>query len=243
VQEYIDDVRPVTVEEVEVVLPAMPAADGVAIRARLTAAQAKFDWDFDDTGWAGVAVTGWAPGPPAKLLVASAVPQSLLDAVAAGEEPRIQVLRGTGVSVDLPVVPVAARVTAVDIAGTDLTLDELPDEFLGDAATPIGGLVYAGGPIQAPVAAAIQAAVDELGPARGEHADPSDVWEDSLTVARVTGAAFAQLDADGLTRLVGNVVSGGITFDGAPIDKLSRSTVDGEDGPEILYAESILVSQ
>jgi hypothetical protein len=247
VQTYVDGVRPVTVQECNVLQPAMPDGVGVTIRARLLPAQTKYNFDWDDTT-ATYATSSWVAGPPASFVITPTPAgleyvQPLLDQVDLGLRPRLQIEITGG-----PVVPIPVRVESYVVGvGPVVTLyleNPLPTGFLGGAtAVTDSDKVTAGGPIAEQTANALLDYVDSLGPSRQNGFDDlPDQWEDIIAIARLTEIALDQVDpADG-ARYTSNVaVSGGITVDAATDDVEARADVSG--APEILYAARVVVTQ
>ena len=58
----------------------------------------------------------------------------------------------------------------------------------GETVEPAGG-------VTTPVAAAILAYVNSVGPARGSYADELDVWEDVVSIGRIAEVALAARDS------------------------------------------------
>jgi hypothetical protein len=220
--------RPVTVEGFEVLLPSTAAA-GLAIRVRCTPSLDKyaFDWSLGATTFT---VASYAAGPPGVITTTQALPDSLMAAVDAGDRPRIQVIiSGT-------VVPVQVRVTAYNSGAKTLTLENpLPSGFGTPAA---GNAIYPGGPIVDTIAEDLLDYVDSLGPSRvSGYADELELWEDTCAIYRLAQTALNAEDDDG-TRLAKNIIAA--TIDGSATDvQADDATVDG---PELLYAASIAVT-
>jgi hypothetical protein len=234
---YVATRRPVTVQGYLSLLPAMPNGNGMVIRARLKPSAKKYTFDWDDTA-ATYKVNAYLAGPPATLTLDQLAPASLKNAITQGATPRIQVEAAGG-----PTIPVQARATAfVDAAGkTTLTLENpVPS---GWTAPSVNDVVWAGGPIVTPIAKALLAYIDSLGPSRADgYADPDDPWEDTCAVARLIEIALDVTDSDGITRLASNVsVPGGVTINGAALDKTGLQDIGG--APELLYASLVLVQQ
>lgn len=219
--------RPVTVEGFEVLLPS--TGTGLAIRVRCVPSLAKYDFDWD-LGASAFTVSSYAGGPPGVITTTQALPASLMAAVDAGAQPRIQVIiPGT-------VIPVQVRVTAYNSGAKTLTLENpLPSGFGLPAA---GYAIYPGGPIVDTVAQALLDYVDSLGPSRvSGYADELELWEDTCAIYRLGQVAIDAQDSDG-TRMVKNITAA--TINGAATDvQADDSTVDG---PELLFAASIAVT-
>src|SRR5439155_9872000 len=124
-------------------------------------------WDWDDTA-ATYKVDTYAAGHPSTLKLDQLAPASLKTAIDAfkagsGAAPRIHVEATGG-----PVIPVLARCKDWSDGGgkTTLTLeDPLPVGWVGPSA---GDVVHAGGPLATPIATALLAYVDALGPSRAD---------------------------------------------------------------------------
>jgi hypothetical protein len=229
--------RPVTVQGYLSLLPAMPAPNGLAIRARLKPSAKKYAFDWDDTG-AAYSVNAYAAGPPATLTLNQLAPASLKSAIDNGALPRLQ-LEVTGG----PTVPLLAQVTAWSDGGglTTLTLQNpLPQGWI---APSNGDTVWAGGPIVTPIATALLAYVDGLGPSRADgYADPDDPWEDTCAIARLIEIALDVTDSDGITRFASNVsIPNGVTLNGAALDKTGLADIGA--APELLFAKAVVVRQ
>jgi hypothetical protein len=122
---------------------------------------------------------------------------------------------------------------------TTLTLDTLPTGWTNP--TP-GDTVYAGGPVVAPIAAAIQALCDGLGPSRaGGLADPFNVWQDTLSINQIARVAEDTTDPSGNPYLL-EVPVGGVTIDGVAADVQAADNLVGQS-PELLYLKSVAVTQ
>lgn len=240
VTDYIDGnaaedepgVRPVTVDGYETLVPYMSTSQGLAIRTRLTPSLSKYDFDWS-LGSTVRTVLSYSSGV---ITLNDDIPASLqtaVDAYLAGTAtaPRLQVI-STGSVINEPV-----RVVAYNTGADTLTLeDPLPDDWV----TPtVGDAVYPYGPIVETIANDLLDYVDSLGPSRqGGYANPLDSWEDECAVARLTQVALTAEDSDG-TRLARDIVTSGVTINGATTDITAGDT---GNGPEMLYAASIAVT-
>lgn len=235
VQTYIDSVRPVTVEEANVLAPYMPNGQGMTIRCRMTPARDASDFDWDDTAAAYPTVLSY----PTTLQVEinGAVPTALLNAFnasTAATRPRIQIA-GTGASA--PAKAQSVRVTAINTAPANdiLTVDTV---LVGTAVN--GDTIYAGGPGVSDTQDALIEYVDSLGPSRESgFAWDDDLWDSTCAIARLSQTALDTLDASG-DRYWSNTVAAGVTIDAVAADVTPTDTI--ADGPEILYADLVVVT-
>lgn len=180
---WVETQRPVGDGGVRVVRPYFPSDQKLYILVRVQPSTGfEFDWD-DDQGTGGGTTSTGSSGT-SLILSTTTPPTALATAVDAGSKPRIQV--------SLPgyATPFVARVTAyadnTPSGKCTLTLDTA---LLADPGS--GATVYAGGPCVLPVAAAVISYVDGVGPSRRSgYAPASDVWEDSVTLARIAHAAI-----------------------------------------------------
>lgn len=246
--------RPVGMEGVRVLVPYASAAvtnpsdRGLKIYARMVPSLDKYAFDWVDTA-ATYTVSSVAAGPPAQIALNTAPPASLTTAIAAGLKPRLQILSASATAVNPEVRAVAFT------APQTITLETpLPDGFV----MPTGGVserVYAGGPLVAQTAADLLAYVDSLGPSRlSGYADPMDLWEDTVSIARLTQIALDAVDEDG-QRMSKNIISGGVTLsvgsnsaaatDVQAVDSYSLSCYgySAVPVPEILCAARVVVTQ
>jgi hypothetical protein len=215
----------------------MPNGNGLTIRARLKPSAKKYAWDWDNTA-ATYHVFAYSALPVPTLTLDQLAPASLKNAISQGGTPRLQV-QSTGA---LPVLVQVRAVAAADGGGkTTLTLeDPLPSNWVPPT---VGDVVWAGGPIATPIAQALLAYVDSLGPSRADgYADPDDPWEDTCAIARLIEIALDVTDSDGTTRFAANVaLPDGVTINGAALDKTGLGDIAG--APQLLYATVVLVTQ
>lgn len=192
---------------------------------------------------------GWAAaaGANAVLELSTVAPVSLKDAISAGAGPRIQVDYQFGPVIPGPVVPEQWPCLAFqDAAGrTSLGL-KVPSVANFGAWVHAGNSVYAGGPIVTPVAASILATIDRNGPSRASGlADRAQLWSDTVGISTLSTAAESTLDSDGVTRLVGRCIAGGVTIGigagSTPIVQDVTASDNTVAGPEVLFAGRILV--
>lgn len=237
VQDYINEVRPVTVNAAAVRL--VDTTSGVTVRVRVDPASDAYDFDWIDT--AGFTVAAWAAGPPAVLTLSADAPASLVAAIddylaGTATAPRIQI-RVTNGSVS----PVQVRAVNYGGAGNrQLTLENpLPDDF---TVTPTNGdVVYAGGPVVDTICADLQELVDSLGPSRASgYADPNDAWNDTLSISGLIDAAMDSVDTDG-TRLIKSVLVNGATINAVEADFTGSDNLG--TAPQIVVAKWINVTQ
>jgi uncharacterized phage protein gp47/JayE len=237
VQDYVDSVRPVTVEEANVLQPYMPAASGMTIRCRMVPSLDANDFDWDDTAAAYPTVI--AGGTTTLLRISGSPPTALTDAFAASTastRPRIQIGNTTS---GAPAKAEERRVTNIDTVtinpNTILTLSSALTVY--PTATNV---VYAGGPMVSDTQDAIIDYVDALGPSRESgFADPDDPWFTDCTIAKLTQVALDTVDGSEVAYSQ-NIVAGGVTINGVATDVSPTDTL--ADGPQILYASLVLVT-
>lgn len=237
-QAALDAARPAGADAATVIAPYMPNGSGHLVRLRCTPSATKYAFDWDDTSGGPFTVNLYTAGAPATLQLNTLAPATLkaaIDAYIAGNglAPRLQVL-STGRVINDPVRAVAY----VDGGGmTTLTLETLPDNW---SAPTMGDTVYAYGPMVATIAAGALALADSLGPARvSDFGSTILPWQDTLTISGLIGVAEAAIDTDG-TKLIGEVLVGGATIDGAVADV--SPTDNTVNGPEILYLSHVAVT-
>lgn len=195
-----------------------------------------------------------AVGANAVLELNTVAPVSLKDAISAGAQPRIQVDTQNGLLIPGPVVPeqwkcaprVGANVAFNDAAGRTSLALQVPNVGTFAANVLVGNAVYAGGPIVAPVAAAILSTIDRNGPSRTSGlADRAQIWSDTVGVSTLSTAAESTLDADGVTRLVSRCIAGGVLIGigggSIPVVQDVQASDNTVAGPEVLFAGRILV--
>jgi hypothetical protein len=238
VQDYVDTQRPVTVEDADVMLPYMPAAQGMTIVASMDASPAyPFDWD----DLAAARPTVIAGGTTTLLRISGSAPTALSNAVTAAggvasAYPRVLLENTTS---GAPVLGEVRRVTAIDAVSispnTILTLSGALTVY-----PTAGDTVYAAGPGTEETQEALRDYVDTLGPSRSSgFADPDDVWDTTCAIARLSQTALDTLASDG-ERYWSNVNSGGVTINGVATDVTPTDSI--ANGPQLLYAGSILVT-
>ncbi len=192
VRDYIDTKRPVTAKSFLV----YPDDVEIRIRVRITPSTAKgglYGYDWYDSG---LPTTITAHSAMAKT-ISCAAPAALRAAVDAGSKPRVQLINSGGTSP----LPFQARVLSYVAGAPDvLTLDSFPP------AGPVDGTDYfwAGGGAVDLVSSRIVTYVDGLGPGRGLFADPYDVWESDVTLARIADIVMETRDTDG-TRMIADI--------------------------------------
>ena len=195
VLEYIEARRPVGDGGVRVIRPYFPSGQGLTIRVRVEP-RAGFAFDFDDEqGTAPLECVAGSSGTA--LICSNASPGATIAKIKAaidnGYEPRVQVPTASASA-----IPFQARATAYQndypTAGKiQFTLaDELPvDPSAGDK-------VYAGGAAVLPVALAVLAYVDGVGPSRASGTAWSlDRWDSDVSLARIGKAAIGAVDSAG----------------------------------------------
>lgn len=226
--------RPVPTNGYVTYRPYQPGS-GLNVRVRAVPNGTVNAFDWDDTGGAITVTSYTAPvgATPAKLELSS-TPDSLLSAMTAGNNPRIQVLSTTGGA------PTNQQVRATSLfSGTTVYLENpLPPTFVEPQA---GDVMYAGGPLVAQIAEAELDYIDAIGPSRASgYVNTLDVWEDTVAIGRLIQIALDQVDASG-NRLALNVILGGVTINGSTADV--EASDNTSNGPELLFARWISVTQ
>jgi hypothetical protein len=190
----------------------------------------------------------WATdaGANAVLEMAGLAPASLKEAIDEGSEPRVYVhqVSAAGALVG-PVIPEMASAAAYQDAAGKTSL-ALKVTNLNNWAPEVGNEIYAGGPVVAAVAANILTAIDQRGPSRlSGLADPGRLWQDVFGPTQISTAAETTLDTDGATLMIDRVRPDaliGVGGSGALLAQEVQATDFVIDGPEVLYAGRILVS-
>lgn len=261
IQEYVngstsqEGQRPCS-HDATVLAPYMPDSRALVIKARCIPSLAKyaFDWTRGATTyavntWSTAGLAGWvtAAGGNAALELTGLAPTSLKEAVDEGSEPRVYVhqVALTGALVG-PVIPEQATVAAyLDAAGR--TTLALKVSNLNNWAPILNNEVFAGGPVVDAVAANILASIDERGPSRITGlADPARQWQYVFGPTQVSTAVETTLDTDLTTRMVDRPQLNGITIGIGGAGAMSAQEILAADytidGPELLYAGRILVT-
>ncbi len=221
IQDYIDSVRPVTVESANVVAPYMPDSSGVAVVVRPVPSTDANDFDLDESG-----------GP---FTVASSTPTTITfnsdwtditTQLAASVQPRIQVIT-TGVV--LPQVLTVASYVAVSKTATIVETFTAPT-----ASDP----VFSGGNMVTPIAEAILAHVDALGPSRASgYADPDVAWLDVLRIDQIIKVVLDAVDDSGETLAIDLDTDPTIAGSAANL----AAADDGVNAPGAIYLSHITV--
>lgn len=182
IQAWIDSLR-IATDTCFVVKPRVVAGEELSIVAYVqTQPTARMEWTDSSTV---TAVSGIGTS-----LVVDALPASLSSVIDNGNKPRLAIV----LTSPLPFVSrVTAYVVDTPMAGQHtLTLEtSLP-------SSPASKRVHPAGSATIPVAAAILAMVDSLGPSRSSGmADAGDRWEDRVTVASLASAVVRAVDSTG----------------------------------------------
>jgi len=227
---YVRSVRPVTVAGYSTRLPWMKPR-GLALRLRIEATpSARFDWRAEGVP---LAVASYQPdATPPLLTLRAPPPRALSDALARRERPRLQLVCTGPFATALPVL-----VRCSGLAGSVLTLEQAPP----DGVVAAGDVVLPGSDAVIPLAAALIAHVDSLGPSReGGLADPNDVWEDTLSIARIYQLALEVRLGERGQPACRNVLPGSVTIDGVGADRRAADSL--LDAPELLSVGSVAIS-
>lgn len=224
-QDYLDSVRPVTVSSARVLLPDQPGANGLAIVLRPVPTLAANAFSFDSTTGGPYAVDA---GTTTSSLVLDANCADLDEQVnTLGKTPLIQIIT-TGV-----VLPQVTTVTAYNAGTFTATLSPALDTL-----PTAGDAVYAASPMVLPIATALLAVVDALGPSRASgFADADDEWNDTLAIDEIIHTALDVEDDSG-TPYAKNLLATP-TINGVSVDVTGAD--NSTDPPELLYVESITV--
>lgn len=169
VSDAIDDARPAVARDYAVLLP---TAAVQPIDVQITP-KTGYGWDWDD---GGSPKTVSAYDAPTRRITASG---SVTSYMAVGD--RLVVSGQLRTVESFPLSNEIVVTEAFDVAPTG------------------GETIYAGGPLSAPVAAAIQGLFDALGPARSDAADPDQDWESALLLA---GLYDVVMDVEGVRNAV-----------------------------------------
>lgn len=249
---YIEARRPVGDGGVRVILPYFPSGQELTIRVRIEP-RAGFAFDFSDNE--GVTPMICVAGSTGTALIvdnttATATIANIKTAIDNDVEPRVQVPTASGTA-----IPFQARATAYqnDYPAAGKITFTLDDELPVDPAA--GDKVYAGGGAVLPVALAVLAFVDSLGPSRSSGTAWSlDRWDSDVSVARLAKAACDAVDTAGepvcvTSPNVGNIVgsNAGVKI---KIGAGAETTADFvtydnrvSNGPQMPEAASIIVNR
>lgn len=234
----------------------MPPQRALVCRLRTVAAPGyQFDWTVGAATYSVFSKTvaslpGWATSVGANVLLElnTLAPISLKDAIDAGSQPQVQVDTRTASTLLGPVVPEQWPCLAyLDGGGRTSLALKVPSVANYDAWTQTTNRVYSGGPIVLPVAGAVLAAIDAIGPSRVSGlADRAQIWQDVVGVTTLSTAAESALANDGTTRLVLRCLAGGVSIGIGPTGVASAQDVVASDntinGPEVLFAGRVLVT-
>lgn len=246
---YIDTVRPVTVEGRRMLTPTL--VSGLTLRSRIVAtAIGAFDWSSNTLGFTVNAYSvGTGTGGGDQVTLSADAPADLQAAIAAGSQPRVQIVSThSGANI----VTLQARAVAyTQVAGPKAKLDLLLADVQQQGwSTPNNGdAVYSGGPATAAIAAAQLAYVNGLGPSRASgFADPGDSWQDTVETAQLARIALETVDASGRAYAQNIVKIAGVPQVTIAIGAGSPSTNDyvtadnGSTPPEIAFATHVVVT-
>ena len=239
----------------------MPTSRALVCRVRTVVAldASRFDWARGTVSYTVNSITAsglpnWATNAGANVVLelAQTAPISLKDAISAaagsGTGPHIQVDTKSGANILGPVVPEQWPCLAFqDAAGRTslgLKVSSVPNFAVQVNA---GNDVYSGGPVVAPVAANILATIDNIASSRASGlADAAQQWQDTVGVTTLSTAAETTVGDDGITRLVSRCVAGGVLIGvgggATPIAQDVTASDNTINGPEVLYAGRILVT-
>ena len=237
-QAYLD-ARRLPSESVQVVRPYFDAASKLAIVVRgIPSVAGSFDW----LSLSGITIV--SSTTTVVTITTGLLPASLVAAVAAGRQPRIQF----SLTTQSP-LPYQRRIISASIVGAT-TLYTL------DSALPVapanGSTVYPGGGCVDAVALAVLGYVDGVGPSQqsGLQDAVTDAWEAVVSIGRIAQAALGAVDASGARVLVysPDVGSGvGVTIKvgagaASGADFMLYDNIPGQ-GPQLPECSSIIVLQ
>ena len=235
IQNWIDDLR-IATDAIRVVRPRFKSGEELTIQVKVYPTP-DYDFEWSDAAGATLVVSG---SSGSTTLVTDQNPQraSLRDAIDNGLKPRIAInIAGTP-------TPFVSRVTAY--SGANLTLETaLPTTLAGgETVNPAGG-------VTTPVAAAVLAYVNSVGPARGSYADELDIWEDVVSIGRIAEVALAARDSTSGDRVSLWIPEAG-NADGVTI-KIGAGSATGDDyklydnvpgqGPQLPEVAAIIVKR
>lgn len=232
VQAYMNTVRPVTAT-CNVIQASMPA--GRALRVQIfPQAHTKYAYDYLD-GSLSTAIKAGSTTTTVVILTVN-LQAALSNAFAAGSKPRIQVIASTAGATAAPYVRRVTNIQANVPAAGDTTITV--ESAMGVAPTA-GDYFYAGGPIVDTIASGLTSYVDSLGPSRESgFADPFDVWDYQVTLARLADITMEARDTDG-TRMVRDIprltTTGVLINSGAGFVAASYTPRDILGTPELAY--------
>lgn len=202
-QAWLDGLRIVT-DTVFVDRPRFVSGEKLTIWLRLqTAPGFGFDWNFAGTlptilSGTGTSLVINVPSPPAELL----------QAIDNGKKPRFHTNLSTSP------IPFQSRITAYQVDTPLVGQCTLTLETVLPVAPSGTSLLWPGGPAVLPVALAVLAYIDSVGPSR-QSGYAAEQWEDSVTVARIAQTAIDARDSTG-SRVVTTVPNAG-NFVGPPV--------------------------
>lgn len=201
------DAKKCAADTIRVLRPRFVSGQELKIVAKITPGPTQYAWDWGSGTTAILVVSGTGTS---LVLDGGTVNSELKAKVDAGSKPRITV-NCTGVA--LPAVPrVTAYANSTPMAGQHtLTLETaLP------ASAIAGRYMYPGSSAVTPIATAILAYADSIGPSRQSgYADPLDVWPYAITIAGIARAILDATDDQGqrIVSDIGGVGAGtGITI-------------------------------
>jgi len=223
VDAHVNSQRPVTVEGYTTLVP-RTIAPGMAIQIRVVPS-AKYAFALSSAN-ASYSVVAYSPpsSTAATLTLSPAPPADLVAAIgkaAASLSPAFPQLLVLASGPGATVLPLVLSCTAV--ADSVLTVSGGPLAGVINVGDP----VFAGGPVVGPIANAVLAYGDSLGPSRqSELVDPNDYWEDTCAIARLIQLALDIEEAKGVP-LCRNLVTDGTTIDGKAKDRQATDATGG----------------
>ncbi len=241
-QAYLDSVRPITVEQARALLANMPSANGLDIVIRPIANLVANAFQFDSTTGGPYTVSSYSAGPPATVTLSGNCADLNTQVNVNGKQPLIQIIVPSVSSSYLSPLPQVAMVTAYN-AGTHVaTLGTLPAGWVTPGA---GNAIYAGSPLVLPIATALLALVDALGPSKMSGTnDPGDSWNDTLAIDQIIRTALNVNDGSGVPYSLNLNASPTIGVNGGAGASTDRQAADTSvaTSPELLWTRSISVT-
>lgn len=236
----------------------MPDARELVCIARCVPAQDvyAFDWSCGTAVYTVATITtsglpSWATlaGANVVLELNTLAPVSLKDAIAANASPTIQVDTndGAGVITGRVVPEQWPCLDFLDSAGKTSLALKVPNVSSFATTVYTGNQVYPGGPIVTPVSDNVKRTIDNIGPSRASGlADPAQLWQYVVGVTTISTAAETTLADDGVSPIVARCVANGVRIGigglQTPIVQDVTASDNTINGPEVLYAGRIIIT-
>lgn len=238
-QSYLEGLR-IATDTVYVVRPSFPSGQKLTIRLKIVPS-ARFPYDWNDSTTT-TTVSG-ALGATTLVISGGTPPAALQNELTLLRKPRLQLLLANSA---LPFQPrvLSAAANTPGAGQCTLTLDTALPAVVGGGLT-----VYAGGGAVEPVATAVLAYLNNVGPSnQSGYADPLDAWESLVTIGRIAQSALQAADVDGTRILVysprvGMGVGVAISVNGGAYGADDFTLFDNVpgSGPQLPEPEGVLV--